>query len=142
MIKTLYTTKAISTGGREGSARTEDGAFEVNLALPKEMGGPGGDGANPEQLFAAGYAACFNSALHNVAAKKKVELPKETTVSATVGVGPRDDGKGFGITAELTVAIPGLDRATAEDLVHQAHIVCPYSHALRVSYEVPVSLAE
>ncbi|PRX11818.1 UNVERIFIED_ORG: Ohr subfamily peroxiredoxin [Martelella mediterranea] len=142
MIKTLYTTKATSTGGREGSARTEDGAFEVNLALPKEMGGAGGEGANPEQLFAAGYAACFNSALHNVAGKKKVELPENTTVTATVGVGPRDDGEGFGIEAELTVSLPGLDRDTAESLVKQAHIVCPYSHALRVNYEVPVSLAD
>ena len=105
------------------------------------MGGAGGEGANPEQLFAAGYSACFNSALHNVAAKNKVKLPEDTTVSATVSVGPRDDGKGFGIDAELTVSLPGLDRETAQSLVDQAHIMCPYSHALRVSYEVPVSLA-
>lgn len=142
MIKKLYTTKAISTGGREGSVKTEDGALEVNLSLPKEMGGPGAEGNNPEQLFAAGYAACFNSALQNVAGQKKVKLPAETTVSATVSVGPREDGEGFGIEAELTVSLPGLDRETAEALVNQAHIVCPYSHALRVSYEVPVSVAD
>ena len=141
MIKKLYTTKATSKGGREGVAATEDGAFEVKLVLPKEMGGAGGEGANPEQLFAAGYSACFNSALHNVAAKNKVKLPEDTTVSATVSVGPRDDGKGFGIDAELTVSLPGLDRETAQSLVDQAHIMCPYSHALRLSYEVPVSLA-
>lgn len=141
MIKKLYTTKATSRGGRDGVAATEDGSFEVKLVTPKEMGGAGGEGANPEQLFAAGYSACFNSALHNVAAKKKVKLPEDTTVSATISVGPRDDGAGFGIDAELTVSLPGLDRETAQSLVEQAHIVCPYSHALRVSYEVPVSLA-
>ncbi len=142
MIKTLYTTRATSTGGREGTARSEDGALEVKLALPKEMGGPGGEGTNPEQLFAAGYSACFTSALFNVAGKKKVKLPAETRVTATVGVGPRDDGEGFGIEVSLSVAIPGLDRETAEDLVKTAHIVCPYSHALRVNYEVPVSVSE
>ena len=142
MIKTLYTTKATSTGGREGTARTEDGSFEVKLTPPKEMGGPGGEGTNPEQLFAAGYSACFTSALSNVAGKKKVKLPSETRVTATVGVGPRDDGEGFGIEVSLAVAIPGMDRAEAEELVHAAHIVCPYSHALRVNYEVPVSVTE
>ncbi|WP_162484901.1 organic hydroperoxide resistance protein [Martelella endophytica] len=140
-MKKLYTTKATSKGGREGTVSTEDGLFEASMALPKEMGGSG-KGNNPEQFFAAGYAACFNSALHNVAASKKVKLPEGTTVSATVSVGPRDDGGGFGIEAELTVSIPGIDRAEGEELAHAAHIVCPYSHALRVNYEVPVSLAD
>lgn len=142
MIKTLYTTSAVSKGGREGTARSADGALDVRLSVPKEMGGAGNEGTNPEQLFAAGYAACFNSALHNVAGKKKIELPADTTVTVTVGIGPRDDGKGFGIDPSLSVALPGLDRAVAEELVQAAHIVCPYSHAMRTSYEVPVSLAE
>ncbi|TPW30606.1 organic hydroperoxide resistance protein [Martelella alba] len=141
-MKALYTTKATSKGGREGVAKSEDGNLEVKLVLPKEMGGAGGDGTNPEQLFAAGYSACFHSALRNVAMREKIKLTDDTAVTATVSVGPRDDGQGFGIDVALTVSIPGLDRDVAEDLAKKAHIVCPYSHALRVSYEVPVGLAD
>ncbi|UHS55904.1 organic hydroperoxide resistance protein [Agrobacterium vaccinii] len=137
----LYTTKASATGGRAGNAKSEDGVLDVTLTVPKELGGDGATGTNPEQLFAAGYSACFLGALKNVAGKEKVKIPEDTTVTASVGVGPRDDGTGFGIDVSLSVNIPGLDKATAEDLVKKAHIVCPYSHALRTSTEVPVSVA-
>lgn len=137
----LYTTKATATGGgREGNSKTEDGVLDVTLTVPKELGGNGAHGTNPEQLFATGYSACFLGALRVVAGKEKVKLPDDTTVTASVGVGPREDGGGFGIDVSLKVNIPGLERATAEDLVKKAHIVCPYSHALRTSTEVPVSV--
>lgn len=137
----LYTTKATASGGgRDGKARSEDGVLDLNLTIPKELGGNGATGTNPEQLFAAGYSACFMGALRNVAGKEKVKLPDDTTVTASVGVGPREDGGGFGIEVSLKVSIPGLDKAAAEDLVKKAHIVCPYSHALRTSTEVPVSV--
>lgn len=137
----LYTTKATATGGRAGNAKSENGALDVTLTVPKELGGDGATGTNPEQLFAAGYSACFLGALKNVAGKHKVKIPEDTTVTATVGVGPREDGTGFGIDVSLSVNIPGLDKAEAEKLVAAAHIVCPYSHALRTSTEVPVSVA-
>ncbi|QCI98445.1 organic hydroperoxide resistance protein [Agrobacterium larrymoorei] len=137
----LYTTKATATGGgREGNSKTEDGVLDVTLTVPKELGGNGAHGTNPEQLFATGYSACFLGALRVVAGKEKVKLPDDTTVTASVGVGPREDGGGFGIDVSLKVNIPGLEKATAEDLVKKAHIVCPYSHALRTSTEVPVSV--
>lgn len=136
----LYTTKATATGGRSGNAKSEDGVLDVTLTVPKALGGDGATGTNPEQLFAAGYSACFLGALKNVAGKEKVKIPEDTTVTASVGVGPREDGGGFGIDVSLKVNIPGLDKATAEDLVKKAHIVCPYSHALRTSTEVPVSV--
>jgi Ohr subfamily peroxiredoxin len=137
----LYTTKATSTGGRSGSSKSEDGNLAVTLTTPKELGGDGAPGTNPEQLFAAGYSACFLGALKFVAGQAKVAIPADTTVTATVGIGPREDGGGFGIEVALSVAIPGLDRATAEDLVAKAHIVCPYSHAMRTATEVPVTVA-
>ena len=136
----LYTTKATATGGRAGNAKTEDGALDVTLTVPKSLGGDGAPGTNPEQLYAAGYSACILGALKAVAGQKKIKIPAETTVTATVGVGPREDGGGYGIEASLSVHIPGLDKATAEDLVAAAHIVCPYSHAHRTHTEVPVSV--
>jgi Ohr subfamily peroxiredoxin len=137
----LYTTRATSTGGRVGSSKSEDGNLSVTLTSPKELGGDGAPGTNPEQLFAAGYSACFLSALKFVAGQAKVKLSPETTVTATVGIGPREDGGGFGIEVALSANIPDVDRATAEDLVAKAHIVCPYSHAMRTSTEVPVAVA-
>ncbi|MFN7101983.1 MAG: organic hydroperoxide resistance protein [Pseudorhizobium sp.] len=137
----LYTTKASATGGRSGQAVSENGVLDVTLTVPKELGGDGATGTNPEQLFAAGYSACFLGALKNVAAKEKVKIPDDAKVTATVGIGPRDDGTGFGIEVSISVSIPGLDKAQAEDLVAKAHIVCPYSHAMRTSTEVPVSVA-
>lgn len=137
----LYTTKATSTGGRVGSSTSEDGNLSVTLTSPKELGGDGAPGTNPEQLFAAGYSACFLGTLKFVASKEKVNIPEDTTVTATVGIGPREDGTGFGIEVALSVSIPGLDRATAEDLAAKAHVVCPYSHAMRTQTEVPVTVA-
>lgn len=136
----IYRTKATATGGRDGQAATEDGALKVKLALPKEMGGSGG-GNNPEQLFAAGYSACFLGALKFVAGKAKVKVPDEATVAADVGIGPRDDGTGFGLDVALTITLPGIERALAEDLVQQAHVVCPYSHATKGSLDVRLTVA-
>lgn len=137
----LYTTKASATGGRAGHARSTDGVLDVNLTVPKELGGDGATGTNPEQLFAAGYSACFLGALKFVAGKEKVKIPDDAKVTATVGIGPREDGGGFGIEVSLLVDVPGVEKAVAEDLVAKAHIVCPYSHAMRTSTEVPVSVA-
>ncbi len=140
-MKTLYTTKATATGGRSGSAKTADGAFAVTLTTPKELGGPGGAGNNPEQLFAAGYSACFLGAIKFVAGQKKVKVAEDSTVTATVGIGPRDDGTGFGLDVELEIALPGLERDVAQAIVDQAHIVCPYSHATRNGLDVRLTLA-
>jgi Ohr subfamily peroxiredoxin len=113
----LYSTKAVATGGRDGRAATDDLKLAVKLATPKELGGPGGDATNPEQLFAAGYAACFLSAIKFVAAKTKIKIPDDGTVTATVGVGPRDDGTGFGLDVALAIDLPGIERSMAETLV-------------------------
>ena len=136
----LYRTKASATGGRAGHGATEDGTVDVTLTLPKELGGDGATGTNPEQLFAVGYSACFLGALKAVAGKEKVKIPENAKVSADVGIGPREDGTGFGIEVKLSVEIPGMERELAERLVAAAHIVCPYSHAMRTSTEVPVSV--
>jgi Ohr subfamily peroxiredoxin len=142
MMKVLYRAKATSTGGRDnGNARTDDGKLDLKLDLPKDMGGSGGPGTNPEQLFAAGYSACFLSALKAVAGKAKVRIPGDATVTATVGVGPRDDGEGFSLDIDLEIAAPGLDRAQLEDLVNKAHMVCPYSHATRGNVDVRLKVA-
>jgi len=137
----LYRTSATSLGGRSGSSKSSDGNLEVTLTTPKELGGDGAPGTNPEQLFAAGYSACFLGALKFVAGQAKVKLPAETTVTANVGIGPREDGGGFGIEVNLVADLPGIDRAVAQDLVAKAHIVCPYSHAMRTATEVEVSIA-
>jgi len=137
----LYTTQAAATGGRTGSVATLDGAFSATLVTPKELGGPGGSGNNPEQLFASGYSACFLGAIKFVAGQKKVKIADDSTVTATVGIGPRDDGEGFGLDVALVAKLPGVDRETAEAIVAQAHIVCPYSHATRNGLDVRVSLA-
>jgi Ohr subfamily peroxiredoxin len=140
-MQILYTTSATSTGGRSGSSRSADGALAVTLTTPKELGGDGAPGTNPEQLFAAGYSACFLGALKFVAGKAAVKIPAETSVSAKVGIGPRDDGTGFGIEVALTITVPGLDAATTRSLVDQAHVVCPYSHATKGNIAVTLSLA-
>ncbi|MFN4278200.1 MAG: organic hydroperoxide resistance protein [Ferrovibrio sp.] len=137
----LYRTQATATGGRTGQAATADGALSVALVTPKELGGPGGAGNNPEQLFAAGYAACFLGALKFVAGQRKVKIADDSTVTAAVGIGKRDDGQGFGLDVALTVALPGVDAGIARELVDQAHVVCPYSHATRNSLDVRLSLA-
>lgn len=139
-VDVKYRTAATATGGRDGAARTEDGSFEVKLSTPKELGGAGGSGANPEQLFAAGYSACFLGALKVAGGGLKLKVPADTTVTATVGIGPRSEG-GFGITADLTVSLPGLERADAERLVAEAHTICPYSNATRGNVDVGLSVA-
>lgn len=137
--KVLYTAKATSTGGREGTSKSDDGRFSVNLSTPKALGGNDGQGTNPEQLFAAGYSACFIGALKVVAAGEKVKLPDDLTVDAEVGIGPITGG--FGISAKLTVRAPGLEKNVIEGLVEKAHQVCPYSNATRGNIEVSLSVA-
>ncbi len=139
-VDVKYKTTATATGGRDGESRTEDGALTVKLATPKELGGAGGDGNNPEQLFAAGYAACFLGAMKAISPKENLKVPADTTVTATVGIGPRSEG-GFGITTELKVSLPGLDHADAERLVQAAHQICPYSNATRNNVDVGLTVA-
>jgi lipoyl-dependent peroxiredoxin len=139
-MNVLYTATAHATGdGRNGHARSDDGFIDLDLRIPKEMGGQGG-ATNPEELFAAGYAACFHSALKLVAGRDKLNVDG-TEVSASIGIGAQDDG-GFGLTAALVVYAPNLDKATAERLVDAAHQVCPYSNATRGNIEVTLSVVE
>ena len=138
-VDVKYTTEATATGGREGQAATADGNLEVKLATPKELGGAGGQGTNPEQLFAAGYSACFLGALKAAARQENVTVPADSTVTATIGIGPRSEG-GFGITAALKVTLPGIERSQAEALVAKAHQICPYSNATRGNVDVQLSV--
>lgn len=137
--KAVYTAYASATGGREGQAQSDDGKLDVVLSTPKELGGAGGEGTNPEQMFAVGYSACFLGALKYVAGLEKVAIPDDTKVSASVGIGPIPTG--FGIEAAISVSIPGLDKETATSLVEKAHVVCPYSNATRGNINVDVSVA-
>jgi osmotically inducible protein OsmC len=137
----LYRTSATATGGRVGSAVTPDGNLKVGLSRPKELGGDGATGTNPEQLFAAGYAACFLSSMEFVASQGGPKVPGNTNVKATVGIGPRTEG-GFGLEVGLAVHLPGLARADAETLVKKAHQVCPYSNATRSNLDVRVDIVE
>ena len=138
--KILYAATATATGGREGRARSSDRVLDVQLSTPRELGGAGGPGTNPEQLFAAGYSACFLGALKFVAGKQKAALPADTTVTGKVGVGVIPAG--FGIEAELTIAAPGVPRDTLQALVDQAHTVCPYSSATRGNIDVSLLIAD
>lgn len=133
-----YTAHATATGGREGSAKTDDGRLEVALSTPKGLGGDDGQGTNPEQLFAAGYAACFIGALKFVAGQAKVSLPAETHIDSSVSIGAIDGG--FGIAVELLVSLGDMDKEEAKDLVDKAHLVCPYSNATRGNIEVTLSI--
>ncbi|MGB8842188.1 MAG: organic hydroperoxide resistance protein [Aliidongia sp.] len=138
-VKVLYHTSATAVGGRDGSAATKDGSFEVKLSTPKELGGAGGSGNNPEQLFAAGYAACFIGAMKFVASQGGPKVPTDATVTATVGIGPRSEG-GFGLEVALEVALPGIEHDAAMALVEKAHQVCPYSNATRNNIDVKLSV--
>ncbi|MGK5441939.1 organic hydroperoxide resistance protein [Micromonospora sp. URMC 105] len=139
-MQVLYTASALATGdGRDGHVRTSDGTVELDLAVPKEMGGAGG-AANPEQLFAAGYAACFHSALRLVARRAKADVTG-SVVEAEVGIGPNGNG-GFGLTVALLVDLPAVERTAAEQLVAQAHQVCPYSNATRGNIDVALTVRE
>ncbi|WP_428376331.1 organic hydroperoxide resistance protein [Lichenicoccus sp.] len=136
----LYSTAARADGGRDGHAATLDGSLDVRLTTPKELGGAGGAGNNPEQLFAAGYAACFIGAMKFVASQGGPKVPPDANVTATVGIGPRSEG-GFGLEIALEIALPGLASDQAETLVHKAHEVCPYSNATRGNIDVKLKLA-
>jgi len=132
--KVLYRAQATSQGGREGTSKSSDGVLDVKLSTPKELGGGGGAGTNPEQLFAAGYSACFLGALKFVAGQAKVTLPQELTITGDVGIGQIPTG--FGIEVDLSIKGPGMDQAQLQELVDKAHIVCPYSNATRNNIDV------
>ncbi len=136
--KIVYTAHASATGGRDGRAVSSDGVIDVKLSVPKEMGGAGGAATNPEQLFASGYSACFLGAVKFVAGKQGVKVPDEARVSAAVGIGPIPTG--FAIKVDLSVSLPGIDRAVAEKLVADAHVVCPYSNATRNNVAVSITV--
>ncbi|MES0881705.1 organic hydroperoxide resistance protein [Roseibium sp. SCP14] len=138
-VDVLYETRAKATGGRDGNAETLSGSFNVKLTTPKELGGAGGDGNNPEELFAAGYAACFIGALKFVGGQENIAVPADTSITSTVGIGPRSEG-GFGLEVALEISLPGLDRSVAEDLVAKAHQVCPYSNATRNNIDVKLTV--
>ncbi len=138
-MQILYTAQATANGGRDGRAVTNDQRLDVKLSTPKELGGAGGDGTNPEQLFAAGYSACFLSAMKFVAASIKVALPADAAVTAEIGIGPNGQG-GFELAAELRISLPGIEQTAAEALIAKAHEVCPYSNATRGNIEVKLVL--
>ena len=139
--KAVYTAHATSTGGRTGSTESSDGALKLPLVTPKEMGGAGGAGTNPEQLFAAGYSACFIGAMKAVAARQKITLPAEVSIKADVSIGPMTGKEGaFGIAVAMAVTVPGMDKAAAEKLVATAHEICPYSNATRGNIDVTLSV--
>ena len=136
--KIFYTATATATGGRTGSAKSSDGALEVELSTPKEMGGPGGTGTNPEQLFAAGYSACFLGAIKAVAGKQWVTVPEDASITSKVSFGPITGG--YNVQVDMGITLPGLERAQAESLVEAAHKVCPYSNATRGNVDVTLKV--
>ena len=140
-MQAVYTASATSTGdGRNGHVRSSDGVLDFDLAVPKEMGGPGGPRTNPEQLFAAGYAACFHNALKRVGRRNNVSLT-DSAITVDVGIGPHESGDGLGLKVDIEAEIPGVDEVTAKDLLEQAHLLCPYSRATRGNIEVTITLA-
>ena len=136
--KVLYRAHSTATGGRDGRAVSSDKVLDVKLTTPKELGGAGGVGTNPEQLFAAGYSACFLGAIKFVAGREKITVPADASIEGVVGIGQIPNG--FGIEVELRISLPGLARATAEDLVKKAHVVCPYSNATRGNIDVKLTV--
>jgi len=138
--QTMYTGVATSTGGREGTAVSSDGKLNLTLSTPKALGGPGGEGTNPEQLFAAGYSACFLNALKHIASLEKVTLNNNTSVSAEVAIGPVEVG--FGLAVKLLVSMGDTERTLAQSLIEKAHQVCPYSNAIRNNIDVRVELVD
>lgn len=138
-MQVIYTAQATATGGRDGRAIASDNRLDVKLDTPKELGGAGGEGTNPEQLFASGYSACFLSAMKFVGAHQKITVPADTKVTAVVGIGPNDKG-GFALAVTLQIALPGLDATAAQALVAKAHEVCPYSNATRGNIDVQLNL--
>ncbi|HBX55895.1 organic hydroperoxide resistance protein [Pseudomonas sp. UBA2684] len=140
-IQTIaYRAYAEATGGRDGRAVSSDGVLDVALTTPKELGGAGGQGTNPEQLFAAGYSACFLGAMKFVAGRDKLAIPADVSIEGVVGIGAIPNG--FGIEVELRISLPGLDREQAQTLIERAHIVCPYSNATRGNIDVTLTLVD
>ncbi|MGF6723131.1 osmotically inducible protein OsmC [Paraburkholderia sp. GAS41] len=135
----LYTAHATATGGRDGRAVVQESGLDFKLTTPKELGGGGGDGANPEQLFAAGYSACFIGAMKFVGARDKIAVPADASVTGSVGIGTIPNG--FGIKVDLKISLPGMDREAAQALIDKAHVVCPYSNATRNNVDVTLTLA-
>jgi len=138
IAKVLYRATASVTGGRDGRAVTSDGQVNLKLTTPKELGGAGGEGTNPEQLFAAGYSACFLGAMKFVAHRDKLPLPADTSITGSVGIGAIANG--FGIEVDLQISLPNVERSVAETLVERAHIVCPYSNATRNNIDVRLTI--
>ena len=139
--KALYTAQSTSTGGRTGTTKSSDDRISLQLSTPKELGGDGGPGTNPEQLFASGYSACFIGAMKAVAARQKISLPADVSITADVAIGPMTGKEGaFSIAVAMKVSVPGMDRAAAEQLVATAHQVCPYSNATRGNVDVAISV--
>lgn len=137
----LYTATATATGGRTGTASSSDGALNVSLSTPKQLGGAGGEGSNPEQLFAAGYSACFIGAMKAVSARQKLALPAEVSITSDVSIGPMTGKAGaFGIAVAMKISVPGMDRTALEALVKTAHEVCPYSNATRGNIDVSLTV--
>ena len=140
--KALYTAQATSTGGRAGTSKSSDGRISLNLSTPKELGGDSGPGTNPEQLFAAGYSACFIGAMKAVSARQKVALPADVSITSDVSIGPMAGKAGaFSIAVAMQVSVPGMDRAALDALVKAAHEVCPYSNATRGNIDVTFTIA-
>lgn len=137
--KVLYRANARATGGRDGRGASSDGHLDVKLSTPRELGGAGGEGTNPEQLFAVGYSACFLGAMKFVAGRDKLPMPVDASVNGTVGIGKASTG--FGIEVDLVISLPGVERAVAETIVERAHLVCPYSNATRNNIDVRLSVA-
>ena len=138
MVDVLYTAEATARGGREGEVVSDDGVLDLSLTMPKELGGPGGDHTNPEQLFAAGYASCFHSALKRLAGKDKLDVA-ESSITARVSLGI--DGQAFGLAVTLIGRFPALDSEAGQQLMEAAHQVCPYSRATRGNVEVQLEVA-
>ncbi|RZL33260.1 MAG: organic hydroperoxide resistance protein [Rubrivivax sp.] len=139
--KALYTATATATGGRAGTAKSSDGVLDLALTTPKELGGNGAVGTNPEQLFAAGYSACFIGAMKAVAGKQKISLPAEVSITSDVAIGPHANKPGaFGIQVDMKISVPGMERAQLEELVKTAHEVCPYSNATRGNVDVTLTI--
>ena len=137
--KILYTATATASGGREGQATSSDGVLDVKLTTPRELGGAGGDGTNPEQLFASGYSACFMGAMKAVAGKLQVTVPADAAIDAEVDLGPTSHG--YGVAVRMAITLPGMDREKAQALIDAAHQVCPYSNATRGNIPVTLTLA-
>lgn len=136
----VYKTRATATGGRAGAAKSDDGRLDVQLSTPSELGGDNGAGTNPEQLFAAGYSACFIGATKFVAGQEGITLPDDFSITGEVGIGPTEGG--FAIDVELMISLPGLDRTAAQDLIEKAHQVCPYSNATRGGVDVRLTIID